>query len=101
MLAKHKGVAVRCASEGSVEQNRDLTNRNRVIGTPGRTSNRLLAKSISIKDLVCRSGRCAVKAVKLTSGGLHRCLGNEAEEAEKRPDRGAEVSRGHSRPCRR
>jgi len=101
VLAKRKGVAARCASEGSVEQNRDLTNRNRVIGTLGRTSNRLLAKSISIKGLVCRSGRCAVKAVKLTSGDLRCCLGIEAEEAEKRPDRGAEVSRGHSRPCRR
>ena len=101
MLAKRKGVAVRCASEGSVEQNRDLTNRNRVLGTPGRTSNLLLAKSISIKGLACRSGRCAVKAVKLTSGDLCRCLGTEAGEVEKRPDRDAEVSRGHSRPCRR
>jgi hypothetical protein len=37
------------ASEGSVEQTRDLTNRNRIRGIPGRTSGQLIAKSISIK----------------------------------------------------
>jgi hypothetical protein len=37
------------ASEGSVEQNRGLTNRNRISGISGRTSGRLIAKSISIK----------------------------------------------------
>ena len=29
-------------------------------------------KSISIKGQGCKSGRCAVKAVMLTPGGLHR-----------------------------
>ena len=57
-------------SEGSVEQNRDLTNRNRIQGILGRTSGRLIAKSLSIKDQGCRSGRGAGKAIELTQGGL-------------------------------
>ena len=60
------------ASEGSAEQNRDLTNRNRISGIPGRTSGRLITKSISIKGQGCRSGRCAGKATELTWGGLRR-----------------------------
>jgi hypothetical protein len=68
------------ASKGSVEQSRDLTNRNRISGISGRTSVRLVAKSISIKGQRCRSGRCAVKAVGLTSGDL-RCVPNGTEEA--------------------
>ena len=31
----------------------------------------MIAKSISIKGAKCRSGDCALKAVILTSGGLH------------------------------
>jgi len=58
------------ASEGSVEQNRDLTNRNRISGILGRTSGQLIAKSRSIKGQGCRSGRCAGKAIELTWGGL-------------------------------
>ena len=57
-------------SEGSAEQNRDLTNRNRIRGIPGRTSGRRIAKSTSIKDQGCRSGRGAGKAIELTQGGL-------------------------------
>ena len=60
------------ASEGSVEQNRDLTNRKRIRGIPGRTSGRLITKSISIKDQGCRSDRGAGKAIELTWGGLRR-----------------------------
>ena len=60
------------ASKGSVEQNRDLTNRNRIRGIPGRTSGQLVAKSISIKGQGCRSGWCAAKVVELTSGDLRR-----------------------------
>ena len=56
-------------SEGSVEQNRDLTNRKRIRGISGRTSGRLITKSISIKDQGCRSGRGAGKAIELTWGG--------------------------------
>ena len=61
------------ASEGSAEQNRDLTNRKRIRGISGRTSGRLITKSISIKDQGCRSDRGAGKAIELTWGGL-RCV---------------------------
>ena len=60
------------ASEGSVEQNRDLTNRKRIRGIPGRTSGRPITKSISIKDQGCRSDGGAGKAIELTWGGLRR-----------------------------
>ena len=59
-------------SEGSPEQSRDLTNRNRIRGSQGRTSRQGPTKSISIKGSGCRSGRCAAKAVELTPGGLRR-----------------------------
>jgi hypothetical protein len=62
------------ASEGSVEQNRDLTYRNRIGGMSSRTSGLSIAKSISIKSSRCKFGRCAGKAVELTSGDLRRVL---------------------------
>ena len=68
MQGRHREVP----SEGSVAQNRDLTNRNRIRGILGRTSGQLIAKSISIKGQGCRSGRCAGKAIKLTWGDLRR-----------------------------
>jgi hypothetical protein len=78
------------ASEGSVEQNRDLTNGKRIRGIPGRTSGRLITKSISIKDQGCRSvgrqptgltrGRRAGKAIELTWGGLRRVPISELRE---------------------
>jgi hypothetical protein len=71
------------ASEGSVEQNRGLTNRNRISGISGRTSGLLIAKSISIKGQGCRSGRGAGKAIELTWGGLCR-----VPISELRPPRG-------------
>ena len=69
-------------SEGSVEQNRDLTNRNRIGGRLGRTSEQLVAKSISIKGQVCRSGRCAGKATELTWGDLRRVPNSELREPQ-------------------
>ena len=69
-------------SEGSVEQNRGLTNRNRISGIPGRTSGRLIAKSISIKGQGCRSGRGAGKAIELTWGGLCRVPISELREPQ-------------------
>ncbi|CAH2777177.1 MAG: hypothetical protein CBCREVIR_0298 [Candidatus Burkholderia crenata] len=39
-------------------------------GLPRRTSEQWIAKSITIKGWGGKSGRCAVKAVELTSGGL-------------------------------
>jgi len=53
-------------------------------------------KSISIKDVGCKSGGCAGKADELTSGGLRR-VPRGTEATVRKPDRGAEVSIGHSR----
>lgn len=43
--------------------------KNRIRGSEGRTSELEIAKAISIKGLGSKSGRCAVKAVELTTGG--------------------------------
>lgn len=51
MLATRKGASREGWSEGSVVQNRDSTNRNRIRGRPAWTSVLLNAKSISIKTL--------------------------------------------------
>ena len=95
MLAKRKGASREGWSEGSVEQSCDLTNRNRIPGDTGWTSCLETAKSISIKTLCCRSGGCAAKAVELTPGDLCRCP-TGLRRVVRRPDRGTEVSRGHS-----
>lgn len=76
---KRKGARREAGSEGSVEQSRDLTNRNRMRGRRARTSGQLIAKSTSIKGSRCRSGRCAAKAVELTSGDL-RCVGRRLSQ---------------------
>ena len=59
-------------SEGCAEQSRDLMDKNRMRGLPGRTSERGVAKSAAIKGREGKSGGDAVKAVDLTSGGLRR-----------------------------
>ena len=83
-LAKRKGITREAVSEGSAEQNRGLTNRNRIRGILGRTSGRRTAKSTSIKGQGCRSGRGAGKAIELTWGGLRH-----VPVSELRPPRGA------------
>ena len=65
-----------------MEQNRDLTNRNRIRGIPGRTSGQLIAKSRSIKDQGCRSGGGAGKAIELTQGGLRHVPTLELREPQ-------------------
>jgi hypothetical protein len=65
-----------------VEQNRDLTNRNRIRGILGRTSGPRIAKSISINDQGCRSGRGAGKAIELTQGGLRHVPTLELREPQ-------------------
>jgi hypothetical protein len=60
----------------------------------------MIAKSKVIKECGCRFGGCAEKVVELTPGGSALCLGNETEEAVRRPHRNAELSRGRSScPC--
>jgi hypothetical protein len=44
--------------------------KNRIRGIRCRTSGQMVAKSISIKGIGCKSGGCALKVVELTSGGL-------------------------------
>ncbi len=80
-----------------MEQSRDLTNRNWIRGESGRTSERRIAKSTSIKGPGCRFSKCATKAVELTSGGLRRVPRSGTEGVVRLSDHGAEVSRGHSR----
>jgi len=72
VLAKRKGASREGWFEGSVEQSCDLTNRNRIRGGVGWTSCLETAKSISIKTPRSRSGRCAVKVIRLTPGDLCR-----------------------------
>lgn len=83
-------------SERSVEQIRELTDRNRIQGTRIRTSGQVTAKSIVIKECGCKFDSCAEKVVELTQGGSAMCLGNETEETVRRPYRSAELSRGRS-----
>jgi len=59
-----------------VEQSRGPMDKNRIRGLPGRTSERMIAKSGAIKDRGGKSGGRAVKAVGLTSGGLRRVPGS-------------------------
>ena len=69
-------------SEGSAEQNRGLTNRNRIRGISGRTSGQRTAKSIFIKGQGCRFGRGAGKAIELTQGGLRHVPTLELREPQ-------------------
>jgi hypothetical protein len=70
--------------------------KNRILGAGAGRAGKLTAKSISIKGAKRRSGGCAQKAAELTPGDLRR-VPSATAAVEKRPDRGAEVSRGHSR----
>ncbi len=45
-------------------------NKNRIRGSSDRTSELLIAKSISIKAPGCKFGGCVLKVVELTSGDL-------------------------------
>ena len=56
-----------------------------------RTSGQHTAKSISMKDAKRRPGDCAGKAAEITPGDLS-CVARATEEAERQPDRKAEVS---------
>ena len=96
-LAKRKGGHREAASEGSVEQRREPMHKNRIEGERDRTSERKVAKSIPVKGHGRRSGGCAPKAVGLTPGDLRRCPDGGTEGTERNPERGAGVSRRHSR----
>jgi hypothetical protein len=63
---RNKGRHREWTSEGSVEQSRDPTNRNRIRGILGRTSGPPIAKSGSMKRQGCRSGGGATKTIEFT-----------------------------------
>jgi hypothetical protein len=73
-VSEGQGRRREAGSEGSVEQSRDSTDRNRIRGSYGRTSEHKVTKSISVKGHGCKFGGCAVKAVELTPGGLLRVV---------------------------
>jgi hypothetical protein len=57
-------------SEGSVEQRYGPMDKNRIRGLRRRTSEQLIAKSVSIKDAGGKSGGRVSKAVELITGDL-------------------------------
>jgi hypothetical protein len=57
-------------SEGSVEQRYGLMDKNRIGGLRRRTSEQVIAKSVSIKDAGGKSGGRVSKAVELIVGDL-------------------------------
>jgi hypothetical protein len=75
-------------SEGSGERTREPTNRNRIRGCPVRTSWHESAKSRSIKGRGSKSGGCAWKTVKLTSGDLCCVAANACVRARLRRSQG-------------
>ncbi len=60
-------------SEGSVEQTYEPTHRNWISRRQGRTSQRVVTKSISIKVRKRKSSGCVRKDSVLTPGGLGGC----------------------------
>src|SRR6266446_2878366 len=69
-ISKAQGRRREAGSEGSVEQNRDPMDKNRItrlVRPDERAGNREVH---TIKDLSSRFGGCAAKAVELTSGDL-------------------------------
>lgn len=75
-----QGLSREAKSEGSVEQIRELTNRNRIQGNRIWASEQVIAKPTVIKRYGCRSGSCAEKVVELTLGGLHCVLETRLRE---------------------
>ena len=55
-ISEAQGRRREAGSEGSVEQSRDPMNKNRIRGLPGRTSERVIAKSRAIKGREGKSG---------------------------------------------
>ena len=60
-------------SEGSVEQTYEPTHRNWISRRQGRTSQRVVTKSLSTKIRKRKSSGCVRKDRVLTPGGLGRC----------------------------
>jgi hypothetical protein len=95
-VAKRKGSGREAGPERSAERKREPMNKNRMKRRERWASGQLTAKPISIENAERKSGGCAWKAARLTSGDLRRAP-RGAGRAERLSDRGAEVSSGHSR----
>ncbi len=80
-----------------MKQKREPMNKNRIRGGVRRTSGPSTMKSISIKAVRRIFGGCAWEAVELTSGGLRPVLAVGTEPTVRKAERGAGVSRRHSR----
>ena len=66
-------MTARCRLKEARKQSRDLTDRNRIERQSGSDERaRIREVPYPLQTQVCRFGRCAVKAVKLTPGDLHR-----------------------------
>lgn len=70
--AKGKGVAARRGLKEALSDSRDLMDKNRIRGQRVGTSRHEATKSRAIKRRGGKFGRCAAKAVELTSGDLRR-----------------------------
>src|ERR1700693_301877 len=83
-------------SEGSVEQRYGPMDKNRIRGLRRRTSEPMIAKSVSIKDAGGKSGGRVSKAVELIAGESVARLEFETEGGVIHSDPAAEVSSGRS-----
>ena len=83
-ISEAQGRRREAGSEGSVEQTCDPMNKNRIRGLPGRTSERIIAKSAPSMRRGGRFGGCAGKAVELTLGGLYSVRRSRTERVARR-----------------
>ncbi len=86
-LAKRKVISREAVAERSAEQNREPTNRNRIQGVVVQGERAEDREALTAKELLRKSGGCAVK---VTESYLGRCLKGQRFRAER------EVSRGSS-----
>jgi hypothetical protein len=91
-----KGHRREVGSERSMDQMCESMDKNRIKGVSAGRAGYLPRSPYPSKVRKRRSGGCAQKAAELTPGDLFR-VASATEAVEGRPDRGAEVSREHSR----
>src|ERR1700690_1465161 len=95
-----QGYRREAGSERSMDQMCESMNKNRIQGVnAGRSGNLLQSpypSRVRSVDPAPPEGAPAQKAAELTPGDL-LCVASATEAVERRPDRGAEVSRGHIR----
>jgi hypothetical protein len=83
-------------SEGSVEQRYGPMDKNWIGGLRRRTSEQLIAKSVSIKDAGGKSGGSRIESSRAYRGRSVACLGFVTERGVIHADPAAEVSSGRS-----